>query len=156
MASSSISVVANALFLKRFEPKTEQQLEEEKLLREEKVIDPICGMEIIPSNSIEHKYKGEKYYFCNPSCEAEFKRDPEKYKSFDNIDPKLMHKPIKSEVKKEMGKLKCNECGAEQDIPMHCGQPMHKEGNELVCWMGASCGAQPIPKHHDKRMEITE
>ncbi len=97
MATSSVSVVTNALFLKRFEPKTEQQIEEEKLLLEEKVIDPICGMEIIPSKSIEYKYTGKSYFFCNPSCETEFKRNPEKYKNLDNIDPKLMHKGTSEE-----------------------------------------------------------
>jgi len=205
--------------LKRFEPKTQQQIEEEKLLLEEEVIDPICGMKIIPSQSIEYEYKGKKYYFCNPSCEAEFKRNPEKYKNFDSIEPKLMHKQIekgelvtdpvcgmkgkpedwieyeyngknyyfcnqscvadfkknpekyidkdqekeikeiskpKKEVEENMGKLKCVECGAEQNLPMHCGKPMHKEGNQLVCWMGASCGAQPIPEHHGKPMKVIE
>ncbi|MFW9824502.1 MAG: heavy metal translocating P-type ATPase [Candidatus Thorarchaeota archaeon] len=97
MATSSVSVVTNALFLKRFEPKTEQQLEEEKLLIEEKVMDPICGMEIIPSRSIEYKYKGDKYYFCSASCEHEFKLDPEKYKDFEHADPKLMHKGVAEE-----------------------------------------------------------
>ncbi|MFX1523644.1 MAG: heavy metal translocating P-type ATPase [Promethearchaeota archaeon] len=97
MATSSVSVVTNALFLKRFEPKTEQQLEEEKLLIEEKVIDPICGMEIIPSRSIEYKYKGDKYYFCSASCEHEFKLDPEKYKDYEHADPKLMHKGVAEE-----------------------------------------------------------
>ncbi len=62
----------------------------------------------------------------------------------------------KKEDDKKMGKLKCIECGIEQELPMHCGQPMHKEGNQLVCWMGASCGAQPIPEHHGKPMEIVE
>jgi Cu+-exporting ATPase len=97
MATSSVSVVTNALFLKRFEPKTEQQIEEEKLLIEEKVMDPICGMEIIPSRSIEYKHKGEKYYFCSASCEHEFKTDPEKYKDFEHADPKLMHKQSSEE-----------------------------------------------------------
>ncbi|MFW9895050.1 MAG: heavy metal translocating P-type ATPase [Candidatus Thorarchaeota archaeon] len=97
MATSSVSVVTNALFLKRFEPKTEQQLEEEKLLVEEKVMDPICGMEIIPSRSIEYKYKGDKYYFCSASCEQEFKLDPEKYKDFEHANPKLMHKGVAEE-----------------------------------------------------------
>ena len=32
MASSSVSVVTNALFLKRFDPRTEQQIQEEKFL----------------------------------------------------------------------------------------------------------------------------
>ncbi|MGB5911886.1 MAG: heavy metal translocating P-type ATPase [Promethearchaeia archaeon] len=220
MATSSVSVVTNALFLKRFEPKTEQQLEEEKLLIEEKVMDPICGMEIIPSRSIEYKYKGDKYYFCSASCEHEFKSDPEKYKDFEHADPKLMHKGIieddlvidpvcgmkgkaedwieyeyngmkyyfcnqscvtefklnpemyikagidahtlkekinnKKEVDKKMGKLVCEECGLEQEIPMHCGKSMHKEGNQLVCWMGSSCGEQPIPEHHGKPMNLVE
>ena len=62
----------------------------------------------------------------------------------------------KKEDDKKMGKLKCLECGIEQELPMHCGQPMHKEGNQLVCWMGASCGAQPIPEHHSKPMEVFE
>ncbi|MFW9968647.1 MAG: hypothetical protein ACFFDF_00505 [Candidatus Odinarchaeota archaeon] len=55
-----------------------------------------------------------------------------------------------------MVKLKCVECGLEQTFPMHCGKPMHKEGDQLVCWMGASCGTQPIPEHHGKPMEIIE
>ncbi|MHA1293546.1 MAG: hypothetical protein ACTSQJ_12885 [Promethearchaeota archaeon] len=55
-----------------------------------------------------------------------------------------------------MGKLKCSECGFEQDIPMHCGKPMLKEGNQLVCWMGANCGSQSIPEHHEKPMDLIE
>ncbi|MFX1316527.1 MAG: heavy metal translocating P-type ATPase [Promethearchaeota archaeon] len=172
MASSSVSVVTNALFLKRYEPKTPQQLEEEKLLiSQEKVIDPVCGMEIDPRRAIEYEYKSKIYHFCNPNCEAHFKRDPERYKNYDAMDPKLMQmKSIKESEKKEiinknlqkvkedkkMGKLKCVECGLEQELPMHCGQPMHREGNQLVCWMGASCGAQPIPEHHGKPMEVIE
>jgi Cu+-exporting ATPase len=93
MASSSVSVVTNALFLKRFDPKTEQQIEEEMLLEQEEVVtDPVCGMKIIPSQSIEHEYKEETFYFCNPSCEKTFEQNPEKFKDYNNIDPKLMHK----------------------------------------------------------------
>ena len=211
MASSSVSVVTNALFLKRYEPKTEQQIQEMRLLTEQKVIDPICGMEIIPSQSIEYKYNGKKYYFCSAACEKEFKINPEKYANFQNIEPKFMHqqtdsrelmtdpvcgmkglaeewieheykgkkyyfcsenciKEFKSNPEKyikvedhkesevmteETGEiLKCVECGLEQELPMHCGRTMHKEGDQLVCWMGASCGTQPIPKHHGKTMEI--
>ena len=172
MASSSVSVVTNALFLKRYEPKTPQQIEEEKLLiSQEKVVDPVCGMKIDPRKAIEHEYKNKIYHFCNPNCEAHFKKDPERFKNYDAMNPKLMQMkdPIiinnkeqlnendkKKEEDKNMGKLKCVECGLEQEIPMHCGQPMHKEGNQLVCWMGASCGAQAIPEHHGKPMEIHE
>ncbi len=169
MATSSISVVTNALFLKRYEPKTPQQIEEEKLLiSQEKVVDPVCGMEIDPKRAIEYEYKDKIYHFCNPNCEAHFKRDPEKFKNYDAMDPKLMqmkssnkdHKKEEKNQKKEddkkMVKLKCLECGVEEELPMHCGQPMHKEGNQLVCWMGESCGAVPIPEHHGKPMEIIE
>jgi len=180
MASSSVSVVTNALFLKRYEPKTPQQLEEEKLLiSQEKVVDPVCGMEIDPRRALEHEYQGKMYHFCGPNCEAHFKQDPERFKNYDNMNPKLMQmkgteeeelvvsedkkktqeiKPSKEEkeVDKKMSKLKCVECGLEQDLPMHCGQPMHQEGEQLVCWMGASCGAQSIPEHHGKAMELVE
>jgi YHS domain-containing protein len=170
MATSSVSVVTNALFLKRYEPKTPQQIEEEKLLAsQEKVTDPVCGMKIDPRRALEYEYKDKIFHFCSSNCEFHFKQDPERFKNYDAMDPKLMQMKIpkenntkenldtnseKNEVNKKMGKLKCSECGLEQELPMHCGQPMHKEGNQLVCWMGASCGAQPIPEHHGKPMEI--
>ncbi|MGC2492183.1 heavy metal translocating P-type ATPase [Candidatus Binatus sp.] len=53
-------------------------------------------------------------------------------------------------------KLKCEKCGAEIAMPMHCNRPMHAEkvGNEtkLVCWMGASCGVADVPQHCDSPM----
>lgn len=97
MATSSVSVVMNALFLKRFDPRTPQQVEEESRLLEDKVLDPICGMEIVPSRSIEFKYKGESFHFCSASCEKEFKSDPEKYKDYEHSDPKFMHKGVAEE-----------------------------------------------------------
>jgi len=172
MASSSVSVVTNALFLKRYEPKTPQQIEEERLLvSQEKVTDPVCGMEIDPRRAIEYEYNDKIYHFCNPNCESHFKRDPKRFKNYNAMDPKLMQMKnpdeskqkeivIKNIQKKEednkMGKLKCVDCGLEQELPMHCGQAMHKEGDQLVCWMGASCGAQSIPEHHGKPMEVVE
>jgi Cu+-exporting ATPase len=209
MASSSVSVVTNALFLKRYEPRTKQQIQELQLLTEERVIDPICGMKIIPSQSIEYEYKGKKYYFCSAGCDTEFKANPEKYKNFDSIDPKLMQKqstsenlvtdPVcgmtgkpedwleyelggkkyyfcsescrtefknnpqkfiknneKNESDKVMGMLKCQECDYTQEIPSHCGKPMHQEGDQLVCWMGDSCGSETIPEHHGKPMKLVE
>ena len=156
MATSSVSVVINALFLKRFEPKTEKQIEETNLLLEEKVFDPICGMQIIPSQSIEYKYNDKQFYFCNSTCEKEFKLNPKLYKDFKNMNPKLMYKENQirkiEEVDKKIQKLKCQDCEYEIDIPMHCGKPMHIEGDQLVCWMGSECGKQSIPKHHEKNM----
>ncbi|MFX0105793.1 MAG: heavy metal translocating P-type ATPase, partial [Candidatus Hodarchaeota archaeon] len=127
MATSSVSVVTNALFLKRYEPKTPQQLEEERLLiSQEKVTDPVCGMEIDPRRAIEYEYKGKIYHFCSSNCEAHFKREPERFKNYDAMDPKLMQMKtldedkeegiineniIKKQEEKNMGKLKCVECG---------------------------------------------
>ena len=58
-----------------------------------------------------------------------------------------------------MDKLKCEKCGIEQIIPIHCGKPMHLEkikGKQmLVCWMGPECGKQSVPEHHGKPMKIT-
>lgn len=102
MATSSVSVVTNALFLKRYEPKTPQQLEEERLLiSQEKVTDPVCGMEIDPRRAIEYEYKGKIYHFCSPNCEAHFKREPERFKKYDAMDPKLMQMKSPDENKKE-------------------------------------------------------
>jgi YHS domain-containing protein len=42
--------------------------------------DPVCGMMVTPQKAAaKREYKGKTYYFCLPSCEAAFNRDPEKY-----------------------------------------------------------------------------
>jgi len=48
-----------------------------------KHIDPVCGM-VVKEESAKGKYEwnGKTYYFCNKSCEEEFKKDPEKYLQF--------------------------------------------------------------------------
>jgi YHS domain-containing protein len=49
-----------------------------------KVIDPICGMEVDPNKSnLAAIHKGCKYYFCAEACRSAFEGDPEKY-----LDPK--------------------------------------------------------------------
>jgi hypothetical protein len=85
---------------------------------------------------------------------SKFKTNPKKY--VDDKSSSEIEKRQKQEEKSKMPKLRCVECGVKQELPTHCGKPMHKEGDQLVCWMGAECGAQPIPKHHDKPMEIIE
>jgi len=53
-------------------------------------------------------------------------------------------------------KLKCEICGTETAMPMHCNRPMHSEkvGDEtkLVCWMGPGCGVTDLPRHCDAPM----
>ena len=114
MATSSVSVVTNALFLKRYEPKTPQQIEEEKLLiSQEKVVDPVCGMKIDPRQAIEYKYRAKIYHFCSANCESHFKRDPERFKNYDAMNPKLMQmkgteeeESVVSDGKKEIQDIK--------------------------------------------------
>jgi len=133
MASSSVSVVTNALFLKRFDPRTEQQINEEKLLEQEEfVTDPVCGMKIVPNQSIEYEYEGGKFYFCNPSCEKTFKQNPEKFRDYNNIDPKLMHKGTEQEDKhKEV--VEDPVCGMRTDEPEKWIEYKHKGQKFYFC-----------------------
>jgi len=45
------------------------------------VKDPVCGMEV-DEKTVRYKSldTGNVYYFCSPSCQKEFNKDPEKYK----------------------------------------------------------------------------
>jgi P-type Cu+ transporter len=44
------------------------------------MIDPICGMEVEPSNAAgSHVYNGQTYLFCSHHCLAKFKEDPDKF-----------------------------------------------------------------------------
>src|SRR5215210_1609573 len=44
------------------------------------VLDPVCGMMIEPADAVGTvDYKGERYYFCNPSCLTRFEADPEEF-----------------------------------------------------------------------------
>jgi Cu+-exporting ATPase len=43
-------------------------------------IDPVCGMEVVPSKAAaEADYGGRTYYFCNVKCREKFVADPERY-----------------------------------------------------------------------------
>jgi len=44
------------------------------------VVDPVCGMTIDPATAAgSFDYKGQRYYFCNPSCLQRFKVDPDEF-----------------------------------------------------------------------------
>ena len=53
-----------------------------------------------------------------------------------------------------MSKLVCGKCGVELKVPVHCGKEMHLEENQLVCWMGPTCGSQKMPSHCGQVMKI--
>lgn len=47
---------------------------------EQKVMDPVCGMEISREAAFASvEYEGKTYYFCAPSCHAKFEKSPQKY-----------------------------------------------------------------------------
>ncbi|MFO0761568.1 MAG: heavy metal translocating P-type ATPase [Byssovorax sp.] len=48
---------------------------------EEPVIDPVCGMKVIPSKARggHHTHEGVTYSFCNPRCNERFRADPARY-----------------------------------------------------------------------------
>jgi len=47
---------------------------------EPEVIDPVCGMSILPSDAVGRvTHRGETYYFCSPSCLDKFQAAPEAY-----------------------------------------------------------------------------
>jgi len=49
---------------------------------EAEVIDPVCGMSILPSDAVGHvDHRGHTYYFCNESCLERFSADPEAFLS---------------------------------------------------------------------------
>jgi YHS domain-containing protein len=42
--------------------------------------DPICGMEVEPSEAAaSYDYEGTMYYFCAVGCKEKFKQNPERY-----------------------------------------------------------------------------
>jgi Cu+-exporting ATPase len=44
--------------------------------------DPVCGMQFAPERAAgKMEYRGQTYYFCNPSCLEKFRSDPEKFLS---------------------------------------------------------------------------
>lgn len=90
MALSSVSVVTNSLLLKRLNPKTADQMEEEKLLVNRKAIDPVCGMEVVPGKSFESTFQGKTYYFCSLNCKSSFDKEPLKYLSAESKSMGMM------------------------------------------------------------------
>ncbi|MFQ5862280.1 MAG: YHS domain-containing protein [Candidatus Brocadiales bacterium] len=46
---------------------------------EEKVFDPVCGMEIDKASAATSEYEGSTYYFCSEMCKANFEKAPKKF-----------------------------------------------------------------------------
>ncbi len=47
---------------------------------EKAVIDPVCGMEVVPGKTkLVAVHDGHSYWFCAEACREAFEKDPEKY-----------------------------------------------------------------------------
>jgi len=42
-------------------------------------IDLVCGMKVDPKTSLQSTYQEKIYYFCAPSCQKSFSKNPELY-----------------------------------------------------------------------------
>jgi Cu+-exporting ATPase len=57
-----------------------------------KVVDPVCGMKILPEKAAgKQEYEGQMYYFCGKSCAEKFKADPARF-----LTPKAKQSPVPS------------------------------------------------------------
>lgn len=121
----------------------------------ELVRDPVCGMMIEPQDAVSHQeYKGQTYYFCNPSCAKRFAAEPQKF-----LEPKDQPAsaagqnieyvcPMDPEVRK-LGPGICPKCGmalepatvvasatrTEYTCPMHPQIVRSEPGNCPICGM---------------------
>ena len=51
-----------------------------ELVEQVKVIDPVCGMSILPSRAAGHvEHEGRTYYFCSASCMRRFQDTPDAF-----------------------------------------------------------------------------
>jgi P-type Cu+ transporter len=49
-------------------------------MKEQRVVDPVCRMQINPSEAAGTSiYQGKTYYFCAPGCKQAFDKHPEQY-----------------------------------------------------------------------------
>lgn len=41
--------------------------------------DPVCGMIVNEKTAAKKTYKGKTYYFCSPTCQWAFEKNPEQF-----------------------------------------------------------------------------
>ncbi len=86
-----------------------------------KVKDPVCGMTIEDSEAAAKSvYEGATYYFCSPSCKADFDKEPESYITVKGGSPPLADEP---------------KLGKEFTCPMHPEMRQRRPGDCPKCGM---------------------
>jgi P-type Cu+ transporter len=83
----------------------------------EKVLDPVCGMKILPEKAAgSDTYKGQTYYFCGLKCLARFKNNPEQFLA---PKPAAEHAHHHGAPPKPLEPSSAATSGAEYTCPMH-------------------------------------
>jgi Cu+-exporting ATPase len=119
------------------------------------VRDPVCGMMIKPQEAVSsQEYKGQTYYFCNPSCAKQFAAEPQKFVESKATIPSASEQdvvyicPMHPEVQ-NLGPGSCPKCGMalepetksapairiEYTCPMHPQIVRSAPGNCPICGM---------------------
>lgn len=101
------------------------------------VRDPVCGMEIQPTEAAAHmSHGGTTYYFCSTSCAAKFKADPARYVG-DPETPDADHSCCSHSAEKQSAP-------AQPDAIYTC--PMHPEVEQVGPGACPICGMALEPK----------
>jgi Cu+-exporting ATPase len=91
-----------------------------KIAAESEVIDPICGMHVLPSEAAgQVTHQGHTYYFCSQACVDKFRASPDTYSApttastatpHDHSDTREYTCPMDPEVR-QIGPGACPKCG---------------------------------------------
>jgi Cu+-exporting ATPase len=123
---------------------------------ESEVVDPVCGMSILPSDAVGHAtHRGQTYHFCSQSCLDKFRASPDTYLRPKAAEPQQhAHRdtreytcPMDPEVR-QIGPGACPKCGmalepvsaapltkTEWTCPMHPEIVRDKPGSCPICGM---------------------
>ena len=123
---------------------------------ESEVVDPVCGMSILPSDAVGHAtHRGQTYHFCSQSCLDKFQASPETYLSPRSTAPQQPAQgdareytcPMDLEVR-QIGPGACPKCGmalepvsaapvtrTEWTCPMHPEIVRDEPGSCPICGM---------------------
>jgi P-type Cu+ transporter len=123
---------------------------------ESEVVDPVCGMSILPSDAVgQATHRGQTYHFCSQSCLDEFRTSPEAYLSPKTTESRLHAHgdtreytcPMDPEVR-QIGPGACPKCGmalepvsaapltkTEWTCPMHPEIVRDEPGSCPICGM---------------------
>ena len=111
---------------------------------EQDVLDPVCGMTILPADAAGHAtYQGRTYYFCHESCLDRFRANPAQFIEANSVPASATtHQPVDAEYTCPMdpevrrkGPGACPKCGMALEPVVAAGPatktewtcPMHPE-----------------------------